>query len=104
MNASQLTIECYAEHKEDVWSALCLDFNLAAQGDSFNDAKLKLEAMISDYLFDILEGEDKPYAHQLLNRRAPWPAWVKYYYLSLKDTITHKTNSVFNETMPIKLA
>ena len=111
MNANQLTIKCYAEHKEGAWSAICLDFNIAAQADTFEESKEKLEGMIADYLYDIFEGEDKAFASQLLNRRAHWSFWLRYYYLDFINNIYHKANNVrcnanriFNETMPIRLA
>jgi predicted RNase H-like HicB family nuclease len=75
----RFSLKCYAEKEADCWVAVCLDFNLAAQGDSFEEAKSKLEAMIADYIYDALAGEDKPYAAQLLARRAPLSAWLKYY-------------------------
>jgi hypothetical protein len=66
---------------------VCLDFNLAAQGDSFEEAKSKLEAMIADYVYDALAGEDKPYAAQLLARRAPLSFWLKYYFYVFLEVI-----------------
>lgn len=100
MNPKQLIIKCYAECEDGVWVALCLDFNLAAQGDSFEDVKLKLEAMIKEYVYDALEGEDKIYANQLLSRRAPLSAWFKYYVMK----IFHSSNHIFDETMPLRPA
>ncbi len=108
MNSKQLTLKCYAEYKENVWSAICLDFNLAAQGDTFEETKQKLESMIFDYLHDIFEGEDKNFAGQLLNRKAPLEFWLRYYLLDLKLKLWHSANNmrgrIFNETLPIRLA
>ena len=64
--------------------ASCLDLCLAAQGESFPDAKKKLEGMIKEYVFDALAGEDRAYADQLLSRKAPLQEWAKYYsYMAL---------------------
>jgi hypothetical protein len=104
MNPKQLIIKCYAECEGGVWVALGLDFNLAAQGDSFEDAKLKLEAMIKEYVYDVLEGEDKLYVSQLLGRRAPISAWFKYYIMKIKNNIFHSNNHIFDETMPLRPA
>jgi predicted RNase H-like HicB family nuclease len=79
MNPKQLIIKCYAEREGDVWGAHCLDFNLVAQGNSFEDAKARLESMITEYVYDALVGEDRFYVSQLLSRRAPLSAWLKYY-------------------------
>ncbi|MDD2724937.1 MAG: DUF1902 domain-containing protein [Methylovulum sp.] len=101
MTPNQLIIKCYAEQEADCWVAVCLDFNLAAQGDSFEEVKTKLEAMIAEYVFDALAGEDKPYAAQLLSRRAPLSSWLKYYFIKLKITLLHGTGRVFDETLPL---
>jgi predicted RNase H-like HicB family nuclease len=65
MNPKQLIIKCYAKQEEGVWVAVCLDFNLAAQGDSFDEAKAKIESMIAEYVYDALAGNDTTYAPQL---------------------------------------
>lgn len=104
MNPQQLIVKCYAEQESDCWVALCLNFNLAAQGDSFEEVKTKLEAMIADYVYDALVGEDKPYAAQLLLRRAPFSSWLKYHFLKLKIALFHSAEQVFDETMPLRPA
>lgn len=100
MSPGQLIVKCYAEQESDYWVAMCLDFNLAAQGDSYDEVKAKLEAMISEYIYDALVGEDKPYAAQLLTRRAPLSSWLKYYTVKL----LHGAGRVFDEIMPLKPA
>jgi predicted RNase H-like HicB family nuclease len=104
MNPQQLIIKCYAEREDDIWIALCLDFNLAAQGESFEEVKAKLEAMIAEYVHDALAGEDKPYASQLLTRRAHFPAWLKYYWLKFKKAFLHNPSYIFDETIPLRPA
>jgi predicted RNase H-like HicB family nuclease len=105
MKPSQLILKCYAERDSGVWVAVCLDFNLAAQGESFDEVKAKIEAMIDEYVYDALVGEDKAYADQLLTRRAPIPVWLRYYFLKLKHTIFNGAQDyLFNETMPLRPA
>jgi hypothetical protein len=101
MTPKQLIVKCYAEQEAYCWVAVCLDFNLAAQGDAFEEVKAKLEAMIAEYVFDALACEDKPYAAQLLSRRAPLSSWLKYYLIKLKITLLHGAGHVFDETMPL---
>jgi predicted RNase H-like HicB family nuclease len=50
MKSNDLILKCYAEQEEGVWVAVCLDFNLAAQADSYQEVKAKLESMISFYV------------------------------------------------------
>lgn len=104
MNPKQLIVKCYAEQEAGCWVALCLNFNLAAQGDSFEEVKAKLESMIAEYVYDALVGEDKPYAVQLLSRSAPFSVWLKYYFIKAKIALCHTAERIFDETMPLKPA
>jgi predicted RNase H-like HicB family nuclease len=101
VNPKQLIIKCYAQQEGECWVALCLDFNLAAQGDDFEEVKTKLEEMIAEYVYDALAGVDKPYAAQLLSRRAPLSSWLKYYIIRFKVALLHNPARVFDETMPL---
>lgn len=44
------TITCFAEGRGDSWHAICLDFDIAAQGRSFEDARDRLIEAVKDYL------------------------------------------------------
>lgn len=76
-------LRCYAEKVGDQWQAFCLDLSLAAQGDTFSEVKDKLDAMVAEYIYDALAGDDRDYAEQLLARRAPLRDWLKYYWYLL---------------------
>ncbi len=80
LRPSQLFIRCLAEDKNGYWQAVCLDFDLMAQGDSFAEVREKLDAMVNEYVFDALEGEDRDQAAYFLTRRAPWRYWAKFYW------------------------
>lgn len=69
MKPRELLLRCYANKYDDQWQAFCIDFGLAAQGDSYEEVKAKLSDMIREYLYDALVGEDKEYAEQLLQRK-----------------------------------
>jgi hypothetical protein len=85
---STWALRCYAEREAPcVWVALCLDFDLAAQGETFADARARLDAMINDYVEDALTGEDRAHARSLLNRRAPWRYWLRYYWFALVQKV-----------------
>lgn len=103
MKPNDLLLRCYANKEGEQWQVFCIDFGLAAQGDSFKEVESNLYAMISEYLYDALVGEDKAYAHQLLKRRAPIKQIATYYYSiryrigMLKDDL-HK---LFKATIPL---
>ena len=82
MKPVQLMLRCYAEKLSDgQWQAFCLDFSLAAQGDSFNEVRRKLIEQTNEYVFDAMAGKDKEFAFSLLRRRAPMKYWLRFYYL-----------------------
>lgn len=104
MNPNQLIFKCYAEQEGECWVAVCLNFNLAAQADTFEEAKAKLESMIVEYVHDALVGEDKPYAAQLLTRHAPFALWLRYQLIRLTMAFAHSQQKIFDETMPMRPA
>ncbi|MGQ0658288.1 MAG: hypothetical protein ACT4NU_09365 [Chromatiales bacterium] len=104
MKPVDLVLHCLAEKRDEQWQAICLDFCLAAQGDSFVEVRDKLTNMIGDYLYDALEGEDREYAEQFLFRRAPLRDWIKYYwYASLCQVgvVHNEMRRLFRPTMPL---
>lgn len=104
---SELKVRCYAEREAPgVWVAICLDFDLAAQGETFEEAKGKLDAMIDDYVREAWDGEDRPYADALLNRRAPLRYWLRFWWFAFRRRIRRHddTHRPFNGRLPLSLA
>ena len=104
MKSTELVLRCLAERDGNVWVASCLDLSLAAQGDSLDEVKKKLEQMIFEYVLDATVGEDREHADVLLNRKAPLASWIKYYFVlaqrkigMLKDASRH----LFTEALPL---
>lgn len=105
MKPNEILLRCFAERKEGYWQAFCIDLCLAVQGDSLKEVQQKLHSQVGDYLHDILEGEDRPYAAQLLNRKAPMSIMARYYFLSAMSHFHRWKNAfVFRDAMPLKLA
>lgn len=105
MKPTQLLLRCYAEKVGNQWQAFCLDLSLAAQGDTFAEAKDKLDAMIAEYVYDALAGEDRDYAEQLLARRAPLRDWLKYYsyrVLSRAGAMHEEARQLFTSLVPLE--
>ena len=104
MKPKDLILRCYAERKDGQWQAFCLDLCLAAQGESFEEVKRSLEAMIREYVVDALAGVDKEFAGKLLRRPAPLKYWLAYYaYLTLFKigVMGDHFKRLFIETMPL---
>ncbi len=75
MKADELLVHCYAERKDGQWQAFCLDFDLAAQADTFEEVRAKLDAMLDDYVAEATRPSGLPRQpaalrrHTLLSRR-----------------------------------
>ncbi|HBN8446495.1 type II toxin-antitoxin system HicB family antitoxin [Pseudomonas aeruginosa] len=82
MSNNPFVLRCYAEKKDGLWIAACPQFTLAAQGDSFEEAKGKLEEQIKSYIVEALT-IDKEHAAELLGRKAPFSTWLRYQFISL---------------------
>ncbi len=102
MKAKESTVKWFAKQEEGVWVAVCLDFCLATQGDSFEEAKLKLEEQIVFFVEEALQ--DKEFGSQLLNRKAPLSSWIEYYFIKLSQMIFKNAGCIFNEPMPLRPA
>ena len=99
----QLTIRCIAERKGDQWQAFSLEFGLAAQGDSLDDVKRKLESMILNYVHDALIGEDRQHAVALLSRRATLSVFLKYYlFYALSVVAAMKDRILYREALALE--
>ena len=67
---------CYASGHETQWEAICVDFDLAAHGQSFKEVQERLSDMIRTYVEDALK-EDERTSARLLERRAPLALRIK---------------------------
>lgn len=105
MKPIQILLRGYVERKNGVWQAFCIDLCLAVQGESKDEVVTKLHEQIHDYLQDIFEGEDRPYASQLLSRKAPLAQIAKYHYLVMREHFLRiRDRFTFQDAMPLKLA
>jgi predicted RNase H-like HicB family nuclease len=79
-------LACFAYGREGEWEAFCLDFDLAVQGQSFEQVKEALGQAIDDYVDSAL-AEDEPAKSQLLARRAPLKVRLMWALRVFRDTI-----------------
>lgn len=61
---------CFAWGEDGDWEAICLDLDIAVQGESFEEVKSLLNEAIGSYL-DVVKQVSPKEAKRLLNRRAP---------------------------------
>lgn len=79
MKPKKLVLRCYADDTGGYWTAYCLDLTLYATGNSFEEAKYKLDEEIEEYIAAATDGPDAQFIDQLIPRRAPLGAWLRYY-------------------------
>ena len=102
----QLRLRCYAEQQgPDLWVAVCIDLCLAAQGETCQEAKSRLNAQIDSYVEDAFT-VDRAHFHQLIPRKAPLRQRLKYYliHLRLARVLFQRTMRDFDRDMPLTLA
>ena len=102
MRADRLTLRCFAEEEAcDLWIAVCLDLNLAVQGETYREVRRKLDVQIDSYLYEAMAGDDREYAEQLVPRYAPFRHFLKYYRIHLKLFWRHRVRDFLRE-IPLK--
>lgn len=77
-------VRCYAEGRGDRWEALCLDFDLAVQGRSFEEVYASLREAILIYLETVADLPNGADQRRLLNRSAPLSVRFKFFLVVLK--------------------
>ena len=85
------TLTCFAKGSEDGWEAICVDFDLAVQGDSFEDVHTLLMEAISGYVESALH-EEPEVRDRLLNRSAPIWVRTRLALSFLWGALRHKNN------------
>lgn len=103
MKPASLLLRVYGEKSEGQWSLVNLEFSLAAQADTLEEAKTLLESQIKEYLHDALTGQDRAYASDLLRRPAPVKYWFKYFVSQFCKRISAPRSSekAFREALPM---
>lgn len=96
-------LRCFAECRHGQWQAFCIDLCLAAQDETFEGARRRLDAQILDYVHEAC-GEDQAHARELLARKAPFYLRFRYWYYRLLSAIHAKGSrrrKTFNEPWPV---
>jgi hypothetical protein len=68
---SQRVFRCYAIGTHEGWEAICVDLDIAVQGNSLSDVHDLMGVAIQSYVDDATD-EAPEQARRLLRRRAPW--------------------------------
>ena len=85
---SESKAACYAWGRPGDWQAICVDFDLAVQGESLEDVRRELADAIETYL-EYVAGLPQDEQARFLNRKAPLG-------LRLRLAFLHRTFGLFN--------
>ena len=78
-------VRCYAEGRTDGrWEAICLNFDLAVQGHSFNEVYDDLNKAIEIYLASVNELPEKD-KERLLKRSAPLSLQLRFLWAVIQS-------------------
>lgn len=103
MNADDLIVRCMAKQDGAIWVAHCIDFDLAAQGDTLLEAKAKLHEQIVHYVDDAFT-VDRAHALALLTRKSSLKNRLVfcffYYSARLIEGVRRRGRSYF-EPLPL---
>ena len=105
---SKLRLRCYAKKEADgSWYAACLDLNLLARGNSFQEVSKSLHQLIREYVKEAFT-HDRKYLDDLIPRRPPIAFLYNYYFIMVTHKILKMVNGdkskVFTEHLPLTLA
>lgn len=104
MRPESLSLRCYAERETDgTWFAMCVDLNLAVQGDSVKEVRAKLHNLIDQYVREAFT-VDEDYFDSLIPRKAPLSFLIRYHWISLLvrvHAMRSKKRTTFHERMPL---
>jgi hypothetical protein len=103
MRLTELLVRCYAIKRGGVWEAFCIDLSLAAQADSFAEARRKLDEQIVEYITEAMT-TDREHAGYLLSRKAPMSQFAMWYWLHVLRTfhaLKQAGARLFTEPVPL---
>ena len=73
MNRTARAFRCFAQGGPEGWEAICVDLDVAVQGESLDEVKALLDRAVRNYIESAMVESSETRA-RLLNRSAPW--WV----------------------------
>lgn len=82
-----LDLHILIEKQDNLYSALCLELNVASQGKTIQETEKNIKEAIELYLDDVFEAGDEK---EFIPRPAPVSEWLKYFTkeaINLKNKI-----------------
>ena len=77
----KVTLHSIIEKEKDLYSALCLELDVASQGRTIEAAKKNLKEAVAVYLEDVIQAGE---AKDFIPRPAPRAEWIKFFKAEAK--------------------
>jgi predicted RNase H-like HicB family nuclease len=104
MNTRDLLIRCLAVREGTQWVGICLPYDLAAQAETFEELRVKMDEQIRHYLEDAMVGPDRVHGEYLLTRSAPARYWLKYWLVAAMELLRAHAENLRRFKTPVPLA
>ncbi|MDI6735036.1 MAG: type II toxin-antitoxin system HicB family antitoxin [bacterium] len=85
----RLHLHSLIEKEDNLYSAICLELNVASQGETIDEAKKNLQEAVELYLEDVIEAGDE---QEFIPRPASEEAWIKFFDAETKLMIKKLSN------------
>ena len=79
---NRIELHVLIEKEGDLYSALCLELNVASQGKTLAETKKNILEAVELYLEDVVEAGDEK---DFIPRPAPVEEWLKYFEAEAKN-------------------
>lgn len=95
-------LHCYAEGREGDWEAICLDYDIAVQGSSFEEVAQSLREAVTLFLEAAADLPEKD-RRAVLRHRAPISVRLKFLLGAARDFVLPRYDDMEHHqfTMPL---
>lgn len=80
------TYFCVAEGNDDRWEAICLNLDIAVEGNTLADVKARMHECVKSYVLEALQMPE-PDQNRLLDRSVPLRLKLKYAFKLLRHSL-----------------
>ena len=96
------TLHCYASGRDGEWDAICLDLDIAVQGESFAIVQRSLQEAVALYLETVADLPEEQQRH-LLHRPVPFGIRLRFFGYALRSLAGLNTSNRYHHqfTMPL---
>ncbi len=95
----KLVLHGLIEKENGLYSALCLELDVASQGKTIEEAKKNLQEAVEIYLEDVIESKEEK---NFIPRPSPRAEWIKFFKAEAKDLAKKLKNSSLHKHLKLE--